>query len=228
VGPSNDRADRSETQARGVRSRREPRLRWCLLKGCDNRFVPWRPQERYCSAGCVAAAREWSRWKARRGYRRRPRGLESRRRSHKAYRLRRARREAASEASGTEPLPSWLRSPRCRRGGRRRRGWCSWGGGLRGRRGGAGADGATVQRVSDGLGGAGISSRGSSLSAAGGISCDRPGCYDLFCPTARSPKQRFCAKSCRCAMERVWQRERRWRSRHGPGSPRARVGPPSH
>jgi len=71
-------------------------------------------------------------------------------------------------------------------------------------------------------------SRGSSLSAADGISCDRPGCYDLFCPTARSPQQRFCTKSCRCAMERVWQRERRWRARHGVGPPRARAGMPAH
>jgi len=62
-------------------------------------------------------------------------------------------------------------------------------------------------------------SRGSSLSVEEGISCDRPGCYDLFRLTARSPKQRFCTKSCRCALERVCQRERRWRERHGLGPP---------
>lgn len=43
-----------------------------------------------------------------------------------------------------------------------------------------------------------------------GSPCDRPGCYDLFCPTRRSPLQRFCSRSCRRAWKRVLQRERRW------------------
>ena len=73
-------------------------------------------------------------------------------------------------------------------------------------------------------------SRGSSLNRAGEISCDRPGCYDLFLRTRRSPAQHFCGKPCRRAMERVWQREARWAERHGLGSPcparpRARDGP---
>ena len=42
-------------------------------------------------------------------------------------------------------------------------------------------------------------------------SCDRPGCYEGFVRQGRSPHQRFCSRSCRRAMERVWQRERRWR-----------------
>jgi len=41
--------------------------------------------------------------------------------------------------------------------------------------------------------------------------CDRPGCYEGFPPQSRSPLQRFCSRACRRAMERVWQRERRWR-----------------
>src|SRR5436853_6532675 len=40
-------------------------------------------------------------------------------------------------------------------------------------------------------------------------SCDRPGCYEQFLP--RSPRQKFCSKECQRAMERVWERERRWR-----------------
>lgn len=73
-------------------------------------------------------------------------------------------------------------------------------------------------------------SRGSSLNSAGEISCDRPGCYDLFLRTRRSPAQHFCGKPCRRAMERVWQREARWAERHGvrsswPARPRARDGP---
>jgi hypothetical protein len=42
-------------------------------------------------------------------------------------------------------------------------------------------------------------------------SCDRPGCYEKFLRTSRSPRQRFCSKECRRALERVWERERRWR-----------------
>jgi hypothetical protein len=80
------------------------------------------------------------------------------------------------------------------------------------------------------LDGAAGYSRGSSLRRAGEISCDRPGCYEQFVRTRRSPAQRFCARPCRRAMERVWQREARWQARHGLGSPRhaaakARDGP---
>lgn len=42
-------------------------------------------------------------------------------------------------------------------------------------------------------------------------SCDRPGCYEMFNLSRRSPLQRFCSKECRRALERVWERERRWR-----------------
>lgn len=53
--------------------------------------------------------------------------------------------------------------------------------------------------------------RGSSVNEK---SCDRPGCYELFDLTRRSPAQRFCARPCRRALERIWQRESRWRRRH--------------
>jgi hypothetical protein len=62
--------------------------------------------------------------------------------------------------------------------------------------------------------------RGSSLIRPGEISCDRPGCYELFVKTRRSPTQRFCTKPCRCAVERVRQRETRWHARRGLGPPR--------
>jgi hypothetical protein len=72
--------------------------------------------------------------------------------------------------------------------------------------------------------------RGSSLKQAGKICCDRPGCYEHFEPTRRSPAQRFCGKPCRRALERVRQREARWRERHaveraGHAVWRARVRP---
>ena len=44
-------------------------------------------------------------------------------------------------------------------------------------------------------------------------SCDRPGCYEGFVCPRRSPRQRFCSHACRRALERVWERERRWQQR---------------
>lgn len=43
--------------------------------------------------------------------------------------------------------------------------------------------------------------------------CCRPGCYERFVPTSRSPLQRFCSAACRQALRRVLVRERRWRQR---------------
>lgn len=42
-------------------------------------------------------------------------------------------------------------------------------------------------------------------------SCDRPGCYEGFVRARRSPLQRFCSHACRRALERVQERERRWK-----------------
>ncbi len=42
-------------------------------------------------------------------------------------------------------------------------------------------------------------------------SCDRPGCYERFTPQRRSPLQHFCSQDCRHALERVRERERRWK-----------------
>jgi hypothetical protein len=50
-------------------------------------------------------------------------------------------------------------------------------------------------------------------------SCDRPGCYEVFLRTSRSPRQKFCSEECRRAMQRVSVRERRWRE-PGAGSRR--------
>lgn len=44
-------------------------------------------------------------------------------------------------------------------------------------------------------------------------SCDRPGCYEGFQRSRRSPLQRFCCYDCRRALERVLERERRWKER---------------
>ena len=42
------------------------------------------------------------------------------------------------------------------------------------------------------------------------IRCHRPGCYERFDRTLRSPLQKFCNSECRKALYRVLVRERRW------------------
>lgn len=42
------------------------------------------------------------------------------------------------------------------------------------------------------------------------IRCHRPGCYECFEASSRSPLQRFCNALCRAALRRVLVRERRW------------------
>ena len=81
-------------------ARKRPRTRLCLLKGCEQRFRPQRPRERYCSDGCRRAARKWSRWKAQQSYRATAVGKEKRNGQSRRYRERvRNRRQPASEAA---------------------------------------------------------------------------------------------------------------------------------
>ena len=55
--------------------------------------------------------------------------------------------------------------------------------------------------------------------------CNRPGCYECFVRSRRSPLQRFCSRACQRAMERVWERERRWHRRHARRRPLPGRGP---
>ena len=74
------------------------RCRRCLLKGCERWFRPCRPQARYCSAACQAAARRWRRWYAQRRYRESEQGRARRREQSRRYRERvRAQRQAAAQ-----------------------------------------------------------------------------------------------------------------------------------
>ncbi len=50
-------------------------------------------------------------------------------------------------------------------------------------------------------------------SGGGNSFCHRPGCYERFAKTARSPLQKFCSSACAIALRRVLIRERRWRRR---------------
>jgi hypothetical protein len=72
------------------------RPRRCLLKGCERRFWPKRPQARYCSDVCQQAARRWRRWQSSQRYRTTEQGQEQRRQQSRRYRERLRQREAAS------------------------------------------------------------------------------------------------------------------------------------
>ena len=138
---------------------RHPRLRICLLKGCERPFHPPHPLSRYCSADCEAAARRWQRRRANRHYRASPHGKERRREQARRYRASIRAQRAANNA----PLEGCEGYPYCPSGEN--------------------------------------------------SCCHRPGCYEDFPLTARSPRQKFCSLACRNALRRVLLRERRWRGK---------------
>jgi hypothetical protein len=70
------------------RSRRSPRARRCLLKGCPHRFRPEHARQRYCSPRCRQAAREWSEWKSQQTYRATRAGKQKRNGQSRRYRKR--------------------------------------------------------------------------------------------------------------------------------------------
>ena len=83
----NREADRcSSAAASAVNSR--PRMRRCLLKGCEQRFHPRQARQHYCSQSCREAARQWSRWKAQQRYRATRAGQHKRSGQSRRYRER--------------------------------------------------------------------------------------------------------------------------------------------
>ena len=76
------------TARRRKRSARQPRMRTCLLKGCEKRFHPGQPRQRYCSEDCQEAARKWSRWRAQQRYRASTSGKQRRNDQSQRYRKR--------------------------------------------------------------------------------------------------------------------------------------------
>jgi hypothetical protein len=106
VGPDEDSTRPTEEQQRGAaaRSRRRPRTRRCLVKGCEQRFRPRGARERYCSEACRQAAREWSRRKAQQSYRATAAGKEKRNGQSRRYRERvKKRRQASRKEAVAEP-----------------------------------------------------------------------------------------------------------------------------
>jgi hypothetical protein len=100
MGPPESPTGHLENQeGRRKRLPRRPRMRHCLLKGCEQRFHPRRARQRYCSAGCREAARRWSRWKAQQRYRATTAGKEKRNGQSRCYRERtRSRKPPEPEA----------------------------------------------------------------------------------------------------------------------------------
>jgi hypothetical protein len=124
MGPPESLTRHRENQATGRRKRRarRPRLRRCLLKGCEQRFHPRQARQRYCSDGCRKAARQWSRWKAQQRYRATAPGQQKRNGQSRRYRERaksRKRQEPEAVNEGARVItqeqffrallrPAWL------------------------------------------------------------------------------------------------------------------------
>ena len=105
MGPPESPTRPRKNQAAGRRkhSSRQPRSRQCLLKDCDQHFHPQQARQRYCSAGCRAAARKWSRWKAQQRYRATKSGKEKRTDQNRRYRQRvKSRKPPGSEADNED------------------------------------------------------------------------------------------------------------------------------
>jgi hypothetical protein len=102
MGPSESPTGRPENQeGRRKRVTRRPRMRMCLLKGCEQRFHPRQARQRYCSERCRAEARRWSRWKAQQQYRATATGQQKRNGQSRRYRERvRSRKTPQPEAVG--------------------------------------------------------------------------------------------------------------------------------
>lgn len=106
MGPFESRTGQPENQEARRRKRlpRRPRMRRCLLKGCQQRFPPRQARQRYCSELCRESARRWSRWKAQQRYRETAAGQQKRNDQSRRYRervkdLKPAEPEAVSEAA---------------------------------------------------------------------------------------------------------------------------------
>ena len=89
MGPSSPESPtRSRKKQSAGRRKRRPRPRYCLLKGCEQRFAPRQARQRYCSENCREGARKWSRWKAQQRYRETARGHKKRKGQSQRYRER--------------------------------------------------------------------------------------------------------------------------------------------
>jgi hypothetical protein len=181
-------------------------MRICLLKGCNKWFHPEKPSERYCSDDCRAEARKWSLWKAQVNYRSRQNGKDKRKNQCRDRRERIKKKKnsesaavqdvplspaAVASLSATEEIRQLLQEEVSRREAK-----C----GALEKELAAAEDGGEKKQVARVI-----------ATKFFGRPCDRPGCYELFNVNYRSPKQHFCSKECRRAVERVREREQQWK-----------------
>jgi hypothetical protein len=105
MGPPESLTRPRKYQAASRRKRwaRRPRMRQCLLKGCDQRFHPRQARQRYCSEGCREAARRWSRHKAQERYRETAAGQQKRNGQSRRYRERVKSRKPPEPEPVNEP-----------------------------------------------------------------------------------------------------------------------------
>src|SRR4051812_45772352 len=104
MGPPESPTGRIENQeSRPERLARRPRMRCCLLKGCEQRFHPRQQRQRYCSEGCREAARKWSRRKAQERYRETASGQQKRNGQSRRYRERVKSQKPAKEEAFNDP-----------------------------------------------------------------------------------------------------------------------------
>jgi hypothetical protein len=183
-----------------------PGCRRCLLKGCERWFLPNRPQARFCSPACRDAAQRWRRWRAAQRYRATTHGKQ--RRSDRARRYRSRRQQRSTGPEPPPPSPQVEPEPPV-----------------------VTAQPPPTTDPPTTLTPAGEGQRPDGIPEQScGLPCDRPGCYDVFLPTPRSPLLHFCSCSCRRALRRVQQREARLRQRRRRGGrPQRRChrGPPT-
>jgi len=203
---------------------RGPRLRRCLLEGCERWFQPSRPQCRYCSAVCRQAARHWRHWHAQQQYRATANGRRHRQQQARHYRQHRCCRPppappatplpAATDASPTNADPSAMASA------------------LASARGTPSTPARPAPAVScgtdSGREGKRLPAKTATADSGPWQPCDRPGCYVLFPAGHLDQPRRFCCVLCRRALRRVLDREARWRQRrrHGLRRPGRRPRPP--
>jgi len=96
------RPHKNQATVRRKRRAPQPRLRRCLMKGCEQLFHPRQARQRYCTEDCRKAARRWSRWKAQQKYRASDGGKQKRNGQSRRYRDRAKRRRPPESQADSE------------------------------------------------------------------------------------------------------------------------------
>jgi len=100
--PPKPHTNQERSRPPAKRRTRRPRLRRCLLKGCERRFRPKHPWSRYCGDDCRSKARRWSRWKAQKRYRATGLGKQQRK-AQSCHHRERVRTRKPSKSATNEP-----------------------------------------------------------------------------------------------------------------------------